>query len=140
MRTLLLPAALALALIAGLAPGPARAGCVTGAAVGGVAGHVAGHHGVLGAAAGCAVGHHEAKKKAAEKQAAPAAARHRRGQSEPGRPQARSRHPEPRLSKFCVSRGSGIATGLGARQIRAESNMGGLVQQSARLGENDIWR
>ena len=68
MRTLLLPAALALAFMGGLAPGRARAGCLTGAAVGGVAGHVAGQHGVLGATTGCAVGHHEAKKKAAEKQ------------------------------------------------------------------------
>jgi hypothetical protein len=59
MKTLLIPAALALALVT--AATGAQAGCLTGAAVGGVAGHYAGHHALLGAAAGCAVGHHEAK-------------------------------------------------------------------------------
>ncbi|MBV8093908.1 MAG: hypothetical protein JOY71_19465 [Acetobacteraceae bacterium] len=61
MKALLIPAALALVIGAGVTEAHAR-GCIKGAAVGGVAGHYAGHHGVLGAAAGCAVGHHEANK------------------------------------------------------------------------------
>jgi hypothetical protein len=66
MKLMILPAALALALIAG-ASNPAHAkGCITGAVVGGAAGHMA-NHGVLGAAGGCAVGHHMASEK--EKQA-----------------------------------------------------------------------
>ncbi|MFL5257367.1 MAG: hypothetical protein ACJ8AI_31715 [Rhodopila sp.] len=70
MRALIVTAALALVLAAGVA-GPAQAkGCLKGAAVGGLAGHMA-HHGVLGAAGGCAVGHHMASKQ--EKQANQAA-------------------------------------------------------------------
>jgi len=70
MRALIVTAAFALVLAAGVA-GPAQAkGCLKGAAVGGLAGHMA-HHGVLGAAGGCAVGHHMASKQ--EKQANQAA-------------------------------------------------------------------
>jgi len=65
MKSILIPAALALALTAGVGATPAQAaGCLKGAAVGGLAGHVAGHHGVLGAGAGCIIGHHEANKQA----------------------------------------------------------------------------
>lgn len=68
MRSLLLPAAAALAILAAPA---AQAGCLTGAAVGGVVGHMAGH-GVAGAGAGCAVGHehskHAANRRASEQQ------------------------------------------------------------------------
>ena len=59
--SILIPAALALTLGAGLAPAQA-AGCLKGAAVGGVAGHFVGHHTLLGAGAGCLVGRHEANK------------------------------------------------------------------------------
>ena len=49
MKSILLPAALALALAAGLTPAPVQAaGCLKGAAIGGVAGHLAGHHTLLG--------------------------------------------------------------------------------------------
>jgi len=61
MKSLLLPAAVLLALGSAASPAMAK-GCVKGAIVGGAAGHVAGHHGALGAGAGCAVGHHEANK------------------------------------------------------------------------------
>jgi hypothetical protein len=65
MKWILVPAAMTLALAAGVSMPPAQAaGCLKGAAVGGVAGHVAGHHGVLGAGAGCVIGHHEANKHA----------------------------------------------------------------------------
>lgn len=67
MKSIVMPAVLALALTAGAGAtcAPAQAaGCLKGAAVGGVAGHMAGHHGALGAGAGCVVGHHEAKKAA----------------------------------------------------------------------------
>jgi hypothetical protein len=63
MKSMLMPAALALALAAWLTPSPVQAaGCLKGAAIGGVAGHFAGHHGLLGAGAGCIIGHHEASK------------------------------------------------------------------------------
>ena len=68
MKSILIPAALAFALAAGLPPAPVQAaGCLKGAAVGGVAGHFAGHHGVLGAGAGCLIGRHEANKHARER-------------------------------------------------------------------------
>ena len=67
MKSILMPAALALALAAWLTPAPVQAaGCLKGAAVGGVAGHFAGHHGLLGAGAGCVIGRHEANKHARE--------------------------------------------------------------------------
>jgi hypothetical protein len=69
MKSTLVAAACALAVLAVFVPTASRAGCLTGAAVGGVAGHLAGHHAVLGAAAGCAVGHHEANKAAKAKAA-----------------------------------------------------------------------
>ena len=62
MKSMLLAAAMAIALV----PGANAKGCIKGAIVGGVAGHMAGH-GKLGAAAGCAVGHHEANKPDANK-------------------------------------------------------------------------
>ena len=63
-----MPAALAIALAAGLTSAPIlAAGCLKGAAVGGVAGHFAGHHGLLGAGAGCVIGRHEANKHARER-------------------------------------------------------------------------
>jgi hypothetical protein len=69
MRWILMPAALVLALTAGVSFSPAQAGgCLKGAAVGAVAGHFAGHHGVLGAGAGCVIGHHEANKHAHQQQ------------------------------------------------------------------------
>ena len=68
MKSMLMPAALALALAAWLTPAPVQAaGCLKGAAIGGVAGHFAGHHGLLGAGAGCIIGHHEASKHARER-------------------------------------------------------------------------
>jgi hypothetical protein len=68
MKSMLMPAALALALAAWLTPAPVQAaGCLKGAAIGGVAGHFAGHHGLLGAGAGCIIGHHEATKHARER-------------------------------------------------------------------------
>jgi hypothetical protein len=68
MKSILMPAALALALAAWLIPAPVQAeGCLKGAAIGGVAGHVAGHHGLLGAGAGCIIGRHEANKHARER-------------------------------------------------------------------------
>jgi hypothetical protein len=71
MRTMLIPAALAMALVVGpLAAGPAQArGCLKGAAVGGVAGHFLGRHTILGAGIGCLIGHHEARKRARERAA-----------------------------------------------------------------------
>ena len=64
MKSILMPAALAIALAAGLTSGPIQAaGCLKGAAVGGVAGH----HGLLGAGAGCVIGRHEANKHARER-------------------------------------------------------------------------
>jgi hypothetical protein len=69
MKSILIPAVLALALTTGVSFAPAQAaGCLKGAAVGGVAGHMAGHHGVLGAGAGCVIGHHEANKHARQQQ------------------------------------------------------------------------
>jgi hypothetical protein len=63
MKSILIPAALAIALATGLTSGPIQAaGCLKGAAIGGVAGHLAGHHGLLGAGAGCIIGRHEAKQ------------------------------------------------------------------------------
>ena len=68
MKSILMPAALALALATGLTSAPVQAaGCLKGAAVGGVAGHLAGHHGLLGAGAGCVIGRHEANKHARER-------------------------------------------------------------------------
>jgi hypothetical protein len=68
MKSMLMPAALALALAAWLTPAPSQAaGCLKGAAIGGVAGHFAGHHGLLGAGAGCIIGRHEANKRARER-------------------------------------------------------------------------
>jgi hypothetical protein len=68
MKSILIPAALAIALAAGLTSGPVQsAGCLKGAAIGGVAGHLAGHHGLLGAGAGCIIGRHEANKHARER-------------------------------------------------------------------------
>jgi len=68
MKSILMLAALALALAVGWTPAPVQAaGCLKGAAVGGVAGHFAGHHGVLGAGAGCLIGRHEANKHARER-------------------------------------------------------------------------
>jgi hypothetical protein len=68
MKSILMPAALALALTAWLTPAQVQAaGCLKGAAVGGVAGHFAGHHGLLGAGAGCIIGRHEANKHARER-------------------------------------------------------------------------
>jgi hypothetical protein len=68
MKSILMPAALAIALAAGLTSAPVQAaGCLKGAAVGGVAGHLAGHHGLLGAGAGCIIGRHEANKHARER-------------------------------------------------------------------------
>jgi hypothetical protein len=70
MRTMLIPAALALAVVAGGMTGPAQArGCLKGAAVGGVAGHFLGRHTILGAGIGCLIGHHEAAKRARERAA-----------------------------------------------------------------------
>jgi hypothetical protein len=69
MRSMLMAAALAVALTAGVSSPPAQAaGCLKGAVVGGVAGHLAGKHGALGAGAGCVVGHHEATKHSREQQ------------------------------------------------------------------------
>jgi hypothetical protein len=68
MKSMLMPAALALAIAAWLTPAPVQAaGCLKGAAIGGVTGHLAGHHGLLGAGAGCIIGHHEASKHARER-------------------------------------------------------------------------
>ena len=68
MKSILMLAALALALAVGWTPAPVQAaGCLKGAAVGGVAGHFAGHHGLLGAGAGCVIGGHEANKHARER-------------------------------------------------------------------------
>ena len=69
MRTMLIPAALAAAvLMASPIAGPAQArGCLKGAAVGGVAGHFLGRHTLLGAGVGCLIGHHEAAKHARER-------------------------------------------------------------------------
>ena len=68
MKSILMPAALALALAAWLTPAPVQAaGCLKGAAVGGVAGHFAGHHGLLGAGVGCIIGRHEANKDARDR-------------------------------------------------------------------------
>ena len=68
MKSILMPAALAIALATGLTSAPIQAaGCLKGAAVGGVAGHFAGHHGLLGAGAGCVIGRHEANKHARER-------------------------------------------------------------------------
>jgi hypothetical protein len=68
MKSLLIPAGLALALVAGTAAAPAQArGCLKGAAIGGVAGHYAGHHGLLGAGVGCVIGGHKAHKRDRER-------------------------------------------------------------------------
>src|SRR6201999_4307918 len=67
LKVIILPAALALALVAGVSGSANAKGCLAGAAAGGVAGHMAGH-GVLGAAGGCAVGHHMASEEGKEAQ------------------------------------------------------------------------
>ena len=68
MKSLLIPAGVALALVAGTAAAPAQAsGCLKGAAIGGVTGHYAGHHDLLGAGVGCAIGGHEAHKRDRER-------------------------------------------------------------------------
>ena len=68
MKSILMPAALAIALVAWLIPAPVQAaGCLKGATVEGVAGHFAGHHGLLGAGAGCIIGRHGANKHARER-------------------------------------------------------------------------
>jgi hypothetical protein len=67
MKSILMSAAFALALAAGLTAPIQAAGCLKGAAIGGLAGHFAGHHGLLGAGAGCVIGRHEANKHARER-------------------------------------------------------------------------
>jgi len=68
----IIPALLAVATLALVAPSPADAkGCLKGAAVGGVAGHYAGRHGWLGAAAGCLYGRHRAKEQERQQHQAP---------------------------------------------------------------------
>src|SRR5690242_9641139 len=67
MKSMLVAAAAALAVI-GLSSSPSEAaGCVKGAMVGGVDGHFAGHHGLVGAGVGCAIGHHEAYRRDRER-------------------------------------------------------------------------
>ena len=62
-KSILIPAALAIALAVGTSSAPVlAAGCVEGAAVGGAAGHLAGHHTLLGAGVGFLIGRHEANK------------------------------------------------------------------------------
>jgi hypothetical protein len=68
MKSILMPAALALALAVLSTPAPVQAaGCLKGAAIGGVAGNFAAHAGLLGAGAGCIIGHHEASRHARER-------------------------------------------------------------------------
>ena len=67
MRKIIVCAAAALALVAGVTSADAK-GCIKGALVGGAAGHFAGHHGFIGAAAGCVIGRHEANKHARAQQ------------------------------------------------------------------------
>ena len=67
MRKIIVCAAAALALVAGVTSADAK-GCIEGALVGGAAGHFAGHHGFIGAAAGCVIGRHEANKRARAQQ------------------------------------------------------------------------
>jgi hypothetical protein len=68
MKSLWIPAGLALTLVASAAAAPAQAtGCLRGAAIGGVAGHYAGHHGLVGAGVGCVIGRHEAHKHSRER-------------------------------------------------------------------------
>ncbi len=67
MKALLVPAALAIVLGAGVASSPAEAaGCIKGAVVGAVAGHFVGHS-ALGAGAGCVVGRHNANRRIDER-------------------------------------------------------------------------
>jgi len=62
-KSILIPAALAIALVVGTSSAPVQAaGCLEGAAVGGAAGHLAGHHTLVGAGVGCLIGRHEANK------------------------------------------------------------------------------
>ena len=76
MKSKLIIATLALAVLSN----GANAGCLGGAVVGGVAGHMAHHHAIAGAAVGCVVGHemavHKKKKLAAQRHAAALAAQH----------------------------------------------------------------
>ena len=67
MRKIIVCAAAALALVAGVMSADAK-GCIKGALVGGAAGHFSGHHGFIGAAAGCVIGRHEANKHARAQQ------------------------------------------------------------------------
>ena len=67
MRKIIVSAAAALALVAGVTSADAK-GCIKGALVRGAAGHFAGHHGFIGAAAGCVIGRHEANKHARAQQ------------------------------------------------------------------------
>lgn len=64
MKSALVAAAIALAVVGFSANGAQAAGCLKGAAVGGATGHFVGHHGLLGAGIGCLVGRHQANKRA----------------------------------------------------------------------------
>jgi outer membrane lipoprotein SlyB len=69
-KSIVLRAALALALLGGFAGQAQAVGCVSGAVVGAITGHEAHHHAILGAIGGCVAGHELAvdeKKMAKEK-------------------------------------------------------------------------